>query len=123
MLLFLKCFTCQQHQIGCEHVLSVQGDMIGTRGVRNISGLGCVICAQHNIVPTMPTPARQQPLPDGRFTSLQIDFIGPLPGSRGKTNALMLKGKYNAELPQDEVKLIKATARVYRVAMEEGDGE
>ena len=36
--------------------------------------------------------------------------------------ALMLKRMYSAELPQDEVKLIKANARVYRVATEE-DGE
>lgn len=37
---------------------------------------------------------------------------------------LMLKCIYSVELPQDEVKLIKATACVYRVDMEEErDGE
>jgi hypothetical protein len=59
--------------------------------------------------------------------------MGSVSSSRGYLSGIVgisssegidVKCMYSAEFPQDEVKLIRATALVYRVAMEEeGDGE
>jgi hypothetical protein len=34
-------------------------------------------------------------MPEGPFTSLQIDFIGPLPRSREKTHALVVVDRFS----------------------------
>ncbi|XP_035248185.1 protein NYNRIN-like [Anguilla anguilla] len=50
----------------------------------------CITCARCNPGPTIKVRMRQQPRPEQPFAQLQIDFIGPLPGCRGKKYVLVL---------------------------------
>ena len=68
-----------------------------------------------------------------QMRDFEVCVMGSVSSSRGYLSSIVgispfegidVKRIYSAELPQDEVKLIKATARLYRVAMEEeGEGE
>jgi hypothetical protein len=67
-----------------------------------------------------------------QMRDFEVCVMGSVSSSRGYLSSIVgisssegidVKRIYSAELPQDEVKLIKATTRVYRVAIqEEGDG-